>query len=154
MPEDLAIIHGRGMGGTKPKARRRARGPASGDARVPVIRTLCKIPALCCLQPPGLIVVELRAGQAITSVIGPRKGAVDRRWPAADSIMMFSGCFFAEVVILSCLKRKPFISAIAVHSMWQRSKHLFPSYITDFCFPPSYSSHSPGEPAFAPEKDL
>jgi len=102
MPEDLALIHGRGMGGTKPKARRRARGPASGDARVPAIRTLCKIPALCCLQPPGLIVVELWAGQAIISVIGPfEKGTVDRRWPVADSIMLFSGCFFAEVVIHS-----------------------------------------------------
>jgi len=37
-------------------------------------------------------------------------------------------------------KRKLFISAIAVYSVWQKSTIIFPSYITDFCLPPSYSS--------------
>jgi hypothetical protein len=41
--------------------------------------------------------------QAITSVISPWKVALlIWRWPASDSIMMFSSRFFAEVAIYSC----------------------------------------------------
>lgn len=37
-----------------------------------------------------------------------KKDAVDRRWPAVDSIMMFFGCFFAEVAIFFLPEAKAF----------------------------------------------
>jgi hypothetical protein len=63
---------------------------------------------------------------------------VDRRWPACISIFILSLIFLERKVIFSGLNRNPYISAIAVYSTWQRSKCLFPSYVTDFCLPPSY----------------
>jgi hypothetical protein len=65
---------------------------------------------------PGLIIVELRAGQACTYVPGSSyKGAVDFGAGLPEtSIMLFSGDFFAVKVISSSWNRKPFISAIDV----------------------------------------
>jgi hypothetical protein len=84
--------------------------------RVPVIRTLCEIPALG-IAFEARFKVELWAGSGRHfAVIGSfQKDAVDRRWPAWDLISLYLDDFsLGWRKVFSSLKRKPFISAIDV----------------------------------------
>jgi hypothetical protein len=64
---------------------------------VPVKRTLCQIPVLCRLEP-GLIIVELRAGSGhhFGDKVPLRRALWIRRWPAGESIMLFSDFSFND----------------------------------------------------------
>jgi hypothetical protein len=89
--KDFALIHDRGMSGTKPKARGEHEAPHLAMPGVPVKRTLCQIPVLCRLEP-GLIIVELRAGSGhhFSDRLLSKRALWIRRWPAGESIMLFS----------------------------------------------------------------
>ena len=96
----------------------------------------------------------LQDSSASASFEPSSKSSLGQVWPAPRGWSLLKGrcgfdaglpptrlcCFpaiFSGLAGLFQPDRKAYISAIAVYSIWQRTKYLFPSYITD-PLPPSF----------------
>ena len=126
---DLTLIHGRGMTAAQLEAKGE-RASTRPRKKVPVIRTLCEIPALMLPSKPCLM-SSFGQGQAVTSRwSAPSKRAL---WigagPPGTWYLILFGYFFLVEMIFSKLAAKAFYLGNWRMMYWRKSMAIFPSYI-------------------------